>query len=128
MNFNEYKNTFDYPIKSEFTTVFYTKHGELIAKKTGETVVYTPGTANIPLNSCTTEFVIDHEGFKQARLAYGQETQRLTQKFYADIKADLGIENHPKADKLIAYAWEQSHSSGFEEVYNTACELVDLIV
>jgi hypothetical protein len=47
--------------------------------------------------------------------------------FYTDVKDDLGITNNPKADKLMSKAWERGHSSGYQEVYNCACDLVELI-
>jgi hypothetical protein len=40
---------------------------------------------------------------------------------------DLGIIGNPKANKLMAYAWQEGHSSGYYEVYQIARELVDLI-
>ena len=49
------------------------------------------------------------------------------EEFKKDLFEDLGIEFNPKRDKLYSLAWEKGHSSGFSEVYNYACELVDLI-
>ena len=43
------------------------------------------------------------------------------------VKKDLGILDNPKADKLMAYAWREGHSAGYNEVYIIASELVELI-
>lgn len=47
--------------------------------------------------------------------------------FFNIVKKDLGIEGNPKADKLMAIAWEQGHAYGYNEVYIHACDLVELI-
>jgi hypothetical protein len=47
--------------------------------------------------------------------------------FKRDLLADLGIADHPKADRLFELAWDYGHASGYSEVYNYALELVDLL-
>lgn len=36
-------------------------------------------------------------------------------------------EDHPKASKLLAMTWEQSHSSGYNEILNTLENLTELV-
>ena len=47
--------------------------------------------------------------------------------FYYIVKKDLGILDNPKADKLMAKAWEDGHAYGYYEVYIHAMDLVELI-
>lgn len=47
------------------------------------------------------------------------------------VKADFmkvhGIENHPKANRLWAIAWEENHSTSISDVVYLAEDLLDLI-
>jgi hypothetical protein len=63
----------------------------------------------------------------EASKAYHTDRIRLDNEFKADLLADLGITNHPKADLLYSKAYEMGHSSGRSEVYNYALDLVELI-
>jgi hypothetical protein len=48
-------------------------------------------------------------------------------RFFAMVKKDLDIENNPKADRMLEIAWDFGHSSGYNDVYIYAQELVELI-
>ena len=64
---------------------------------------------------------------REARDAHRAEDNRLREQFRADLEAEYGLTGHPKADKLWALAWEDGHSSGFNEValhYDRFAELV----
>ena len=50
-----------------------------------------------------------------------------TARFFEMVKKDLSIENNPKADRMLEIAWDHGHSSGYNDVYIQACELVELI-
>lgn len=39
----------------------------------------------------------------------------------------VGLQNHPKADKVFAKAWDEGHSSGYMEVLNYLEDLADLV-
>ncbi len=56
---------------------------------------------------------------------------RIRYKAFFDLcKKDLGITDHPKADKLMDIAWSEGHSAGYYgyyDVYYFAEELVELI-
>jgi hypothetical protein len=56
-----------------------------------------------------------------------KKQQYQTQMFLNDVKKDLGIENNPKADKMLSIAWDLGHSCGYSEVYYYARDLVSLI-
>ena len=54
---------------------------------------------------------------REARLAYISVQQRLVQEFRADLEAEFGLADHPKAALLFDMAWDNGHSSGFQDVY-----------
>jgi len=67
------------------------------------------------------------EEWDAQREVYNQRQAEIEEEFYNDLCEDLGITGHPKAGKLFSIAWEKGHSSGYQEVYVVACDLVDLI-
>lgn len=48
-------------------------------------------------------------------------------KFKADLFDELGILNHPKRELLFDKAYKLGHANGFNEVFNYALDLVELI-
>lgn len=66
--------------------------------------------------------------YTHKRNAYDAEEARLHAQFKYDLIRELGIAKHPKAEILYQKAWEQGHSAGYEEVFNYANDLVDLLV
>lgn len=63
-------------------------------------------------------------GYK-ARVA---EERRLIEDFYRDCCDDLEIDHEKESSrKIFDRAWEESHSSGLNEVYENMCELVDFV-
>lgn len=56
-----------------------------------------------------------------------RENRRIHEEFKKDLFDELEISDNPKAEILFSKAWEYGHSAGFEEVYNYACDLVELI-
>ena len=126
MNFDKYKNTLSYPAKEQFTTKFWYKNGKVVAERRGDEATITH-VSGLRMEECVLEKVVDEAALKAARLAYGQETAKLTDQFKADLFKDLGITHHPMREKLYSKAWENGHSAGLSEVYNVAYDLVDLI-
>lgn len=59
--------------------------------------------------------------------AYREESGRLHELFIADLFAEYGVTDNPKADKCFYLAWQHGHSSGLEEVANYFNEFVELI-
>ena len=41
---------------------------------------------------------------------------------------DLGLADHPKAERLFSMAWEDGHSEGYHAVYSRAEDLSELMV
>lgn len=52
----------------------------------------------------------------QVAKAYHADCARLSDEFRDDLLADLGLTNHPKADKLYSLAYAYGHSSGYRDV------------
>ena len=64
---------------------------------------------------------------RRVRDAYHDEKNREYIRFKLDALAELGLDGHPKADKLFERAWEEGHSFGYSEVWIHLVELADLI-
>ena len=58
---------------------------------------------------------------------YYAEGKRLLELFKQDVLADVGLTNHPKADKAYGLAWENGHASGLSEVYNHLMRYAELL-
>jgi len=72
------------------------------------------------------KYELDMIEYRKQLDAYNAEIGRLREEFKHDALDEFGLLNHPKADKIFAYAWEQGHSAGYSEVYNYLSELSDL--
>lgn len=64
---------------------------------------------------------------KKIRDEMHQKTDDRMNEFENDLYEDLDIVDNPKRKKLFNKAWEMGHAYGFGEVYNMACDLVELI-
>ena len=132
MNFDSYKNTLRYPLRKDFTRKFVYKGGKLVAtisphpQNESPVTVFESGVTEIPENAVV-ETELDDAAHKLALAAYHAAEQAVTDKFANDLFADLGIANNPRRHVLFAKAWERGHSSGLQEIYNVACDLVELI-
>ena len=69
----------------------------------------------------------DPEARKKAAEEYWKENSRLRNLFKADALLDVGLDTHPKADKIFQYAWDQGHSCGYSEVYGVLGDLADML-
>jgi len=67
--------------------------------------------------------VYDRDG----RAEYRRQMYELKMKFKEDLLRYLGITGHPKADRLWEMAWDDGHSSGYEDVLSCAETFVDLL-
>lgn len=56
-----------------------------------------------------------------------EKTNALTQEFKVDLFEELNITNNPKAELLYSIVWDKGHACGFSDIYNEACDIVDLI-
>ena len=132
MNFDSYKNTLKYPLRKDFTRKFLYKSGKLVATITqtpneeAPTTVFESEFTEIP-EKCVVETEVDGVAYKLAFDAYHAAEQAVYDNFKNDLFADLGISDNPRRHVLFAKAWERGHSSGLQEIYNVACDLVELI-
>ena len=60
--------------------------------------------------------------------AYLAEDRAAYEFFKTELLKDLGIADHPKAERLFTMAWEDGHSEGYEAVYSRAEDLSELMV
>lgn len=119
MDFKKYENKIPYPEESSFTKFFGYKNGVMVYE--GE---YRP-TVNDDCGAW--EKVFDQEGYDEARNVYGAEAARLEELFKQDLFEDFSISDNPKREKLYSIAYDKGHSYGYSEIYNVACDLVELI-
>lgn len=61
-----------------------------------------------------------------ARQVWGQKSSDLCQQFKKDVLAELGLTNHPKAERFIELAWDYGDKD-FRQVLETAEELSELL-
>ena len=61
------------------------------------------------------------------RVAYKAEEARTNDLFKADLLAECGLTDHPKADIFFSKCWEMGHGSGLREVFIIAQDLEDLL-
>lgn len=58
--------------------------------------------------------------------AYANESARLNEEFKKNALEAVGLTQHPKADKIYGYAWEEGHSAGFSEVFSVLQDMAYL--
>ena len=66
--------------------------------------------------------------FRKKDIEYRGETGRLMDLFRKDALEDVGLSDHPKAEKIYNFAWDHGHSSGYSEIYYWLCDLSDLFL
>ena len=66
------------------------------------------------------------DDYQNAKALYNQREGEIYELVKHDMLEDVGLLNHPKANKIWSYAWEQGHSSGYSEVYNVLLDLTEL--
>ena len=94
----------------------------MCTQKPGESLA-----AGFDTSKCVKERTVDMNGLQQARMEYGAEDRRIAEQFKADLFETLGISRHPMREKLYSKAWSDGHASGYQEVFNCAQDLVELI-
>lgn len=58
---------------------------------------------------------------------YREEDRRLKELFKSYLFLELGIQDHPKREKLFELAWDHGHSAGYVEVYGYATDFMELL-
>lgn len=67
----------------------------------------------------------DYLAKREARAA---DSARLMDEFKRDALAEAGLTDHPKADRIYAYAWQEGHAYGCSEVLSHLMDLADLFL
>lgn len=61
--------------------------------------------------------------YRGEKTIYDIHTNQLMDDFQRDCLEDVGLTNHPKANEIFWYAWENWHSYGFSEVYDNLIDM-----
>lgn len=114
MNYEKYKNKMEYPkgLPKPFLSP---------AKKFCEEAVAIYAKELKEFNASLPAWIEAHE-------KYRMENHRLEQLFQKDAIDEVGLTNHPKAQKIFDKAWADGHSGGLENVMYHLEELADLIL
>lgn len=97
-----------------------------------------PYSSDVSVASAVSEIVKEWLKSKSEYVKYERELNEykerlskhqaeLHRQFKKELFDELGISDNPKREMLFSKAWEQGHGCGYAEVYNYACDLVDLI-
>lgn len=70
----------------------------------------------------------NEDAYAKAKSDHRNKTSKLKYSFLEYLKNDLGLSHLPNADKIINYSWQEAHSSGYQAVYDHACEIADLFL
>lgn len=83
----------------------------------------------IALDAYETQFALDMQAYKDAMEKYREETRKLDTEFWAELYEDMYWDKLPAsiARALQSLAWEEGHSSGYNEVYNVASSYYNLV-
>lgn len=64
--------------------------------------------------------------YRELRDNWRAKDSELHSQFKKDALEEVGLTNHPKADKIYAFAYEEGHSCGLNEVWNYLQNLAEL--
>ena len=114
-----------YPNKSDYTTYFAYKGGESKQFNTREEAK--KFSDNIESN-------LDKAAYEAARKAYNQAENEATEKVVQAMKKEIGLINcgddekdNQLFDLIYSKAYEDGHSSDFNEIYNYLLDYDDLL-
>lgn len=152
MDFEKYMNNEKSPSKSDFQKIQFGRVGSIVREFPLNTFVADfsaleefKGHKVIPVLQKATGIksmhsaLIEHgfaasmnDGDADYRKAVREHAEKRTSRqdaFKHDLAVELRIHDLPGdvGKKIVEKAWEDSHSSGFEAVYDDAYELVDMI-
>jgi hypothetical protein len=120
----EYYKTVEvqYPSKDEYTNVFVYSQGKVVWQ--GPYVPFKEIADRF--KGMLVEKVVNEEGLKEQRRAYGAEVSRLEAEFKRDLFEEHGVTGNPKAGLCFGIAWDNGHASGYSEVASYFDTHVDL--
>jgi len=68
------------------------------------------------------------DNMREYREKYREEDRRLKELFTCEAIRACGLENHKNGRKAFNMAWEDRHSEGYYAVFDTLCDLADLMI
>lgn len=112
------------PVKKDFVTKWWYRHGEVAAVQHGTNpVAY---YLDVNLSDCVHESYTDGEQYAEVLNLYRENQNRIENQFRDALFDYLGIEHHPKRDTLYHMARDQSTGS-YYSIMETAEELSELL-
>lgn len=66
--------------------------------------------------------------YKLSRQAWHEEERRLSEAFRLDALKDVGLAEHPKAEKAYNFAYSLGHSSGYSEILFYLNEIAQVLL
>lgn len=69
----------------------------------------------------------EHARKREQRDLHNKDQARLIGLFRADLEAEHGLSQHPRAALLYSIAYDEGHSEGLEQVVNWYERLADLL-
>ena len=66
--------------------------------------------------------------YKEARIKYNNDVSTKNAQFKVDALNEVGLFNHPRADRIFDYAWNKGHSGGLREVLLELEDLANLFL
>ena len=124
-NSNRYKNNVPFPKKTDFTKYNYYHNGKPVCLNVSyETATKYQEQRN---NEGVIEKIVDREKYEKAYQEYRNGEFEAEQRWRDDLEKEYGISfENPVYEKILEYAWEQSHSDGLHNVEITFAELIEL--
>jgi hypothetical protein len=77
-------------------------------------------------SKCGKDLNIVKNKIKEMKEAYNKREGEIYIEFKKDALKEVGLTNHPKADKIYSKAWEKGHSAGYNEVFLELQDLAEL--
>ena len=87
----------------------------------------TPEESNEDFGRRLDAYNFEFAEWKERRKLYSEAVHKVELRFRADLLESLGIQNHPKANKLYDMAWDDGHSEGYHRVAEVAETLAELL-
>lgn len=66
--------------------------------------------------------------YNSDRQKWREEQRELFHEFKYDALAEVGLKEHPKAEKAYALAYERGHAHGYSEILSNLEELAELLL
>lgn len=148
--FKRFENTDKYPKKVDFQHYLLFKIGDIADKLTLKQVMNKLGTPELAfaghlpaaqILDCDVKavklfqkrdyifsLINDDDALRQAKRDYNAKTRKLQADFLNFLAEDLGFNHLPNANKIANYAWQEGHSTGYQSVYDIACEMAYLFL